>query len=81
MPIVQKWGNGLAIRIPTRVVEQLSVKAGTRLEIRPENGSLVITPHESRSRYRLKDLLKNCRPEQLHGEVDFGADVGREVLD
>lgn len=81
MPTVQKWGNSLAIRIPSRIAEQFSVKAGTPVEIRPENGKLVITPQEAPPRYRLMDLLKNCRPEQLHGEVDFGADVGREALD
>ncbi len=29
----------------------------------------------------LNDLLKNCKPTQLHGEDDFGDDVGREVID
>ncbi len=32
-------------------------------------------------RYQLSELLKNCDPHQLHGEIDFGSDVGREVLD
>jgi predicted RNase H-like HicB family nuclease len=35
---------------------------------------------ETRPKYRLNDLLKGCSPENLHGEVDFGPDVGREVI-
>lgn len=31
--------------------------------------------------YRLEELLENCQASQLHGETDFSADVGREVID
>jgi antitoxin MazE len=31
---VAKWGNSLAVRLPSAVVEALSLKAGDRIEIR-----------------------------------------------
>ena len=35
----------------------------------------------ARRRLNLKDLLRDCQPAQLHGETDFGPDVGREVIE
>lgn len=81
MPTIQKWGNELAVRIPSAIAEQLYVRDGTPIDIHSENGRLVIIPQRALPRYHLKDLLKNCKPGQLHGETDFGPDVGREVLD
>jgi len=31
---VSKWGNSLAVRLPSRVVEALNLKAGDQIEIR-----------------------------------------------
>jgi hypothetical protein len=32
-------------------------------------------------RLSLTELLKDCRPSQLHAETDFGDDVGHEVIE
>lgn len=80
MAAIQKWGNSLAVRIPASLADQLEVSAGTPVEIRAQNGSLVVTPR-TRPRYSLRELLKRCKPEHFQGEVDWGPDVGREVLD
>jgi len=80
MSKIQKWGNSLAVRIPGAMARELEVSAGTPVEIRVEKDAIVLRPTKRR-KYRLKDLLKNCKPHQLHGEVDFGPDVGREVVD
>ena len=80
MSSIQKWGNSLAVRIPMTTAKQLRVTVGTTVEIVAEDGAIVVRPKRQR-KYRLKDLLKNCKAEHLHGETDFGPDVGREVLD
>ncbi|HUG92836.1 MAG TPA: AbrB/MazE/SpoVT family DNA-binding domain-containing protein [Planctomycetaceae bacterium] len=80
MAVIQKWGNSLGVRIPAAMAEELKVSAGTPIELKVADGSILVTPRR-RPRYRLKDLLKNCKPHQLHGELDFGPDVGREVID
>jgi antitoxin MazE len=79
MSSIQKWGNSLAVRIPVATAKQVRVTEGTPVEIVAEEGAIVVRP-KKRRKYRLKDLLKNCKPEHLHGETDFGPDVGREVL-
>ena len=80
MPTVQTWGNSLAVRIPAALANQLSVTSGSEVNLSVSNGALLVKP-ATRRKYRLSELLKDCRPKQLHGEVDFGADVGREVID
>ncbi len=32
---VSKWGNSLAVRLPARLVEQLGLKEGDEIELRP----------------------------------------------
>lgn len=80
MSTIQKWGNSLAIRIPQTLAGQLSVEEGAAVDLQVRDGELVIRPIRSK-KLSLSELLKDCRPSQLHGETDFGADVGREVIE
>ena len=80
MSSIQKWGNSLAVRIPMTTAKQVHLTAGTPVDVVAHDGAIVVRPKKQR-KYRLKDLLRNCKPEHLHGETDFGPDVGREVLD
>ena len=80
MAKVQKWGNSLAVRIPRAAVEQAALKEGSPVDVIVENGDVIVRPRR-RKRYRLQELLKECKPSQLHGETDWGAPMGREVLD
>ncbi len=80
MSTVQRWGNSLAVRIPAVLAGQLDVTDGAQVELTVRNGELVVRPLK-REKLSLRDLLKNCKPSQLHGEIDFGEDLGREVLE
>jgi antitoxin MazE len=80
MSTIQKWGNSLAIRIPRTLAGQLAVEEGAAVELQVRSGELVIRPIRSQ-KLSLCELLKNCRPSQLHGETDFGADVGLEAIE
>jgi antitoxin MazE len=80
MSTVQKWGNSLAIRIPRTLAGQLDVAEGAAVELHVRDGDLVVRPVRSK-KLSLGELLKSCRPSQLHGETDFGPDVGREVVE
>ena len=79
MSTVQKWGNSLAVRIPSALAGQLNVGDGSEVDLEVRDGELVVRPVR-RQELSLRDLLKDCKPSQLHGEVDFGEDVGREVV-
>jgi antitoxin MazE len=80
MASVQKWGNSLAVRIPARLAESLSIREGTQIDLECEAGAVVMRP-KTRPRHRLSQLLRGCTPSKLHGETDFGPAVGAEVID
>jgi len=74
---VQKWGNSLALRIPKSFAAETRVQAGSAVNISVREGALLIRPVR-RSGYRLSGLLKKVTKRNIHGEVSFGAPVGRE---
>lgn len=80
MATVQKWGNSLAVRIPQSLAGQIDVEEGTAVELCVRDGELIVRPDRS-PKLSLSTLLKDCKPSQLHGETDFGVNVGREVID
>ena len=81
MAMVQKWGNSLAIRVPSELARKLQVSEGSPVELAIREGSLLVRPARRRRRLSLKELLKECKPSQLHAETDLGPDVGREVIE
>lgn len=80
MATIQKWGNSLAIRIPVAIAGQMQVGEGSEVDLELREGELVVRA-SAQPKLSLNELLKNCKPSQLHGETDFGPDVGRELVD
>ena len=74
----QKWGNSLAIRVPKSVAVQVGLKAQDDLDIEVQDDNVVLKPHLRRV-YRLEDLVKRISPKNVHGEIDTGTPVGREI--
>lgn len=77
--IVKKWGNSASVRIPAAIMEAARLEIGASVEIREENGRIVIEPVRQ-PKYQLVDLLAEVTPDNIHEEVDFGAPVGKETL-
>ncbi len=75
---IQKWGNSLALRIPKALAEDVQVEEGAAVNLAVENGCLLVTP-AAKTPGNLRSLLKQVTAENLHGEVDAGTPVGREV--
>jgi antitoxin MazE len=75
---IQKWGNSLAVRIPKALAAGENLSKGSVVEMKLTAGALVLKPVRPAS-YRLEDLLAGVTKENLHGEVDMGPPVGREV--
>ena len=75
---IQKWGNSLGLRIPRSFAQEAGVSAGSQVDLSVRDGDLVVKP-ERRRTYRLGDLLRRVTADNLHGEVDTGRPVGREV--
>ncbi len=77
--VVKKWGNSAAVRIPAAVMQAADIALEAAITVREENGRIIIEP-ERRPDIDLDDLISEITEENSHGEVDFGDDVGKEVL-
>jgi antitoxin MazE len=77
--IVKKWGNSASVRIPAAIMESVRLKLDDPVEIREQDGRLIIEPVRP-NRYVLDELLSAITPDNQHGYVDFGAPAGKEAL-
>ena len=48
MPMVQKWGNSLGVRIPKATAQQAQLAQGTEVEFDTSGGVLTIRPARRR---------------------------------
>ena len=75
---IKKWGNSLALRIPKLFVSDANLKLNKLVDISIDEGSIIITPINEKE-YSLEKLLKSVSKNNLHGELDAGAPVGKEI--
>ena len=75
---VQKWGNSLAIRIPKLFAQNIRLKNDDSVELLLENGKLIISPIIDKE-YTLEELLSGVTVDNVHGEIDMGKLVGKEI--
>lgn len=75
---VCKWGNSLALRIPKSFADEARLRENSPVELSLADGKLVVqcvsTPQPT-----LDELLQNVTADNLHGEWDTGAAVGKEI--
>jgi antitoxin MazE len=75
---VQKWGNSLAVRIPSAIAERLSIEQGSEMELSVfEDRKIELTP--KRRVPTLEELVSRITPENRHAEIDFGVE-GNELI-
>lgn len=72
---IQKWGNSLAVRIPSAFAREIGLYPNTQVELILEDNRLVIVPSRKR---RLEKLLNRITPDNVHREVDWGKESGEE---
>ena len=76
--IIKKWGNSAAVRIPASVMAAAQVELEQSVQVREEQGRIVIEPVR-RKAYKLGDLLGGITAKNQHKPVDTGEPVGKEV--
>ncbi len=77
--IVKKWGNSAGVRIPAAALSASGLEIDQAVDVRAEDGRVIIEPVRTRE-YDLAALLAGITPENIHGEIDFGAVVGQELI-
>lgn len=75
---VQKWGNSLALRIPSALAKEVRLRPGSLVDLAVVEGKMIVTPKGER-RYSLDTLLKGVTEKNRHAEADWGGPAGRET--
>jgi len=75
---IQKWGNSLAIRIPKSFALDINLKQDELVDLSVDESKIVITPI-GKKKYSLEELLKGVSENNLHGELDTGSPIGKEI--
>ncbi|CEP66556.1 AbrB-like domain [Moorella glycerini] len=65
-PHVQKWGNSLGIRIPLSLAPKIGLRESTPVDLQVDEDAII-------------KMLAQVKPENIHGEIDTGPQVGREI--
>ncbi len=74
---IGKWGNSLAVRIPSAYAKGLNLAEGTAVDIKIVDGGLLLKPRPAE--YTLDELIAGITPENRHEETDWGPPVGGEA--
>ena len=75
---VRKWGNSLALRIPSGLAEDARLRDGAEVDIFLRNGRLVVEPVAT-PEVSLEQLVAGITPENLHHEQFTDASRGAEA--
>ena len=76
--VVKKWGNSAAVRIPAAVLEAAHVRLDQPVDVREEDGRIVIEPVRP-ARYDINALVSGSTDDNRHDAVDLGKPVGGEI--
>lgn len=76
--IVKKWGNSAAVRIPAAIMAAAHVNLDQSVEVREEQGRIVIEPIRHKQ-YKLDELLSGITSKNRHEPIDTGVPVGKEI--
>jgi antitoxin component of MazEF toxin-antitoxin module len=77
---VVKWGNSSAVRLPAALLKEANIGLGDRLNLKTENGVLVLEP--AVLTYNLSAMLALITPDNCHHSLvtAIGDEpAGREV--
>ena len=78
---LQKWGNSSGVRLPKRIIKAANLKDKQLLTVSLKGQSIILTPVMSLDNFTLKTMLKGVTPKNVHSEIDWGPDVGAEIID
>lgn len=76
--LIKKIGGSAVVPIPAHMMTAASLSIGQAVEVRAENGRVVIEP-ASNLAYSLDALLSDMRPETFPRAEDLGPSVGQEL--
>ena len=76
---VVRWGNSLALRIPSAIAKTLEFEEGASVSLTLDKGRLVISPVTKTPVYDIGELARAITDDNNYSEIDFGRRVGSET--
>lgn len=76
---IQKWGNSLAVRIPSSVARRAGFKAGQQVRVSTRDSSVLVSPI-GKPFLSLAQRLALFDPQRHGGEAMVTRRIGREVV-
>jgi len=79
--ILRKWGNSIGVRIPTGLLAELRLSENAIVDLRVEDGKLIIAPKHQKRRwkYSIGELLAGVNSDNIHPETGWGDPLGDEI--
>jgi len=79
--IVKRWGNSLALRIPSNLATEASIIEGQEVDVEVQDGQLLVRAHTAIPRFSRERLIQQHKEGKLvqHEMIDFGDPVGDEL--
>lgn len=75
---IKKWGNSASVRIPASVMAAASLSLDQAVDVREEDGRVVIEPVQA-PKYDLDQLLSGMAEDTFPDDIDFGRPAGGEA--
>ena len=75
---IKKQGNSLALRIPKSFALNANLRQNKLVDLSIDKERIIITPIDEKE-YSLDELLESVSESNLHGELDTGEPVGKEI--
>ena len=76
---VQRWGNSLAVRIPSSIARSAGFKVGQPVEVSAQDSAVLVTA-AGEPRLTLKQKLALFDPARHGGEAMPSGFLGKEIL-
>ena len=73
---VQKWGNSQGLRLPKHVLEEVQIAVGDQVELKVQDGEILIRPVTSKRSYDLEALVDQMPDGYRVQEEDWGGVIG-----
>ena len=74
---VQKWGNSLAVRLPSQIAKQMHLAQGAAIHVYIADNKLIMEPANP-SKLTLDQRLERFDPSRHGGEIFQSEMIGKE---
>jgi len=78
---LQKWGNSAGVRLPQKIIKAAKLRIDQQLIVSLNGQSIMLTPLQPDNDFTLEKMLEGVTPENVHSQIDWGPDVGAEIID